>query len=497
MTKWFNLLWKTVFRICGLLLVVLFLLYFFLYVVVPHYYYSTARSDVSRKFEQLYQAIDEGTLDEAKAKIDLFESDENLDVGIVDQEGHVIYAVTSFSEEERLEDNPHWKLIKGETLEKAELQNTKFKGVRDLPKLVRFVTDLELEGKQFKLVFSWYTKSIHRVERLMTEIFPITCVIMILGALVGGLFYARWSTAPLIAVAEKAERFSGKPEGHKGRKYAQDEIGMLQYGLDTLHEQLQEKVQELERKNQNLEDSMQRILELEKVQSDFFAAASHELKTPIAASQMMLEGMIQQIGVYQDREKYLRECRKQMGQLSHLVEELLELSRLREEKPQEAEEVNMTDLLEKLSQDYAYLAEKFAVSIRLSVKEESTVYLPSSLLYKALSNGVSNAIRHGEPGGEVVLSLEGAVLDISNEGHIDESIAAEGAEVFKRRQDGRAGCGFGLYFIETIMKILALPYQIFNGEDGRVHFRVDFSGKLLTAGSERTTIKENILYEED
>lgn len=242
---------------------------------------------------------------------------------------------------------------------------------------------------------------------------------------------------------------------------------------------------------------MQRILELEKVQSDFFAAASHELKTPIAASQMMLEGMIQQIGVYQDREKYLRECRKQMGQLSHLVEELLELSRLREEKPQEAEEVNMTDLLEKLSQDYAYLAEKFAVSIRLSVKEESTVYLPSSLLYKALSNGVSNAIRHGEPGGEVVLSLEGAVLDISNEGHIDESIAAEGAEVFKRRQDGRAGCGFGLYFIETIMKILALPYQIFNGEDGRVHFRVDFSGKLLTAGSERTTIKENILYEED
>ena len=192
---------------------------------------------------------------------------------------------------------------------------------------------------------------------------------------------------------------------------------------------------------------MQRILELEKVQNDFFAAVSHELKTPIAASQMMLEGMIQQVGVYRDREKYLRECRRQMGKLSHLVEELLELSRLREEKPQEAEEVNMHCFLEHLKQDYAYLAEKFAVSIQVSVQNELVVYLSASLLYKALSNGLSNAIRHGEPGGDIIIRLKDAILDISNEGHIDEGMVAKGAEVFQRQQDGRAGSGFGLYFI--------------------------------------------------
>lgn len=356
MTKWFNLLWKTVFRICGLILVLLLLLYVFLYIVVPHYYYATAQSDVNHKFEQLYMQIEGGTLESAKEQIDLFESDGNLDVGLVDQEGYVVYAVTNFSEKDRLEENSHWKLIKGETLREEELQDTQYEGVRDLPKVVRRIQTVELDGTQYRMVFSWYTKSIRRVERMMSEIFPITCVIMILGALIGGLFYAKWSTAPLIAVAEKAERFSGKPDRRKRKKYASDEIGTLQYGLDMLHEQLQEKVQELEQKNQNLEESMQRILELEKVQSDFFAAASHELKTPIAASQVMLEGMIQQVGVYQDREKYLRECRRQMGKLSHLVEELLELSRLREEKPQEAEEVDIRCFLERLKQDYAYLA---------------------------------------------------------------------------------------------------------------------------------------------
>ena len=346
----------------------LLLLYVFLYIVVPHNYYATAQSDVNHKFEQLYMQIEGGTLESAKEQIDLFESDGNLDVGLVDQEGYVVYAVTNFSEKDRLEENSHWKLIKGETLREEELQDTQYEGVRDLPKVVRRIQTVELDGTQYRMVFSWYTKSIRRVERMMSEIFPITCVIMILGALIGGLFYAKWSTAPLIAVAEKAERFSGKPDRRKRKKYASDEIGTLQYGLDMLHEQLQEKVQELEQKNQNLEESMQRILELEKVQGDFFAAASHELKTPIAASQVMLEGMIQQVGVYQDREKYLRECRRQMGKLSHLVEELLELSRLREEKPQEAEEVDIRCFLERLKQDYAYLAEKFAVSIQMSIQ---------------------------------------------------------------------------------------------------------------------------------
>lgn len=188
MTKWFNLLWKTVFRICGLLLVVLLLLYVFLYIIVPHYYYATAHADVDHKMEQFCEKIKGSTLKYAKEQVDLFESDDNLDVGIVDQEGHVVYAVTSFSERERFKENPYWKLVKGATLSEKELRDTSYRGVRDLPKVVRRIRSVELDGTPYQVVFSWYTKSIHRVERMMSEIFPITCVIMILGALIGGLF---------------------------------------------------------------------------------------------------------------------------------------------------------------------------------------------------------------------------------------------------------------------------------------------------------------------
>ena len=161
MTKWFNLLWKTVFRICGLLLVVLLLLYVFLYIIVPHYYYATAHADVDHKMEQFCEKIKGSTLKYAKEQVDLFESDDNLDVGIVDQEGHVVYAVTSFSERERLKENPYWKLVKGATLSEKELRDTSYRGVRDLPKVVRRIRSVELDGTPYQVVFSWYTKSIH------------------------------------------------------------------------------------------------------------------------------------------------------------------------------------------------------------------------------------------------------------------------------------------------------------------------------------------------
>ena len=88
-----------------------------------HYYYATAHADVDHKMEQFCEKIKGSTLKYAKEQVDLFESDDNLDVGIVDQEGHVVYAVTSFSERERLKENPYWKLVKGATLSEKELRD--------------------------------------------------------------------------------------------------------------------------------------------------------------------------------------------------------------------------------------------------------------------------------------------------------------------------------------------------------------------------------------
>ena len=57
--------------------------------------------------------------------------------------------------------------------------------------------------------------------------------------------------------------------------------------------------------NDALLGEMERERELERQRSAFFAAASHELKTPVTILKGQLTGMLDEVGVYRDRDRYL------------------------------------------------------------------------------------------------------------------------------------------------------------------------------------------------
>ena len=55
----------------------------------------------------------------------------------------------------------------------------------------------------------------------------------------------------------------------------------------------------------------------------FFNAASHELKTPVTILKGQLSGMLDGVGVYQDRDKYLLRSLQVTGRMENLVGEML------------------------------------------------------------------------------------------------------------------------------------------------------------------------------
>ncbi|MRA64088.1 vancomycin resistance histidine kinase VanS, partial [Bacillus thuringiensis] len=75
-----------------------------------------------------------------------------------------------------------------------------------------------------------------------------------------------------------------------------------------------------------------RVREMEEAQRYFFSAASHELKTPIAATSILLEGMLENVGDYKDHPKYLRECMKMMDAQDNVISEILEIVNLSDGK---------------------------------------------------------------------------------------------------------------------------------------------------------------------
>ncbi len=107
-----------------------------------------------------------------------------------------------------------------------------------------------------------------------------------------------------------------------------DEVGVLSHSLNDLSKKLAAALSELQEANQKLQADIDRERQLERQRVEFFASASHELKTPITIIKGQLQGMLYQVGRYKDRETYLSEFLEVTDTLEKMVQDLLTISRL-------------------------------------------------------------------------------------------------------------------------------------------------------------------------
>ena len=61
---------------------------------------------------------------------------------------------------------------------------------------------------------------------------------------------------------------------------------------------------------------------------EFFAAATHELKTPVTILKGQIQGMEQNVGVYKDRDKYLARAGEVTVTLQNMIQEILMISKM-------------------------------------------------------------------------------------------------------------------------------------------------------------------------
>ena len=73
-------------------------------------------------------------------------------------------------------------------------------------------------------------------------------------------------------------------------------------------------------------DAMHR--EVEEARRQLVAAASHDLRTPLASLRLLVEAIEDGVATGETRDRYLREIRTHVGVLSGLIDDLFELSRI-------------------------------------------------------------------------------------------------------------------------------------------------------------------------
>jgi two-component system sensor histidine kinase VanS len=286
--------------------------------------------------------------------------------------------------------------------------------------------------------------------------------------------FARRITKPIKRLADSAGRMA-KLEDVPGEPERRDELGDLARDVHAMYDRLKDSIKKLERE-------IIREREMEETQRYFFSAASHELKTPIAAAAIILEGMIANVGDYKDHPKYLRECVKLMDAQSNLISEILELMSLIDGKIRPVpESVRLRGAVASFISPHRTLAEAKGQNIIVSIPNDAIVSADRNLLKRAASNVILNAVQNAPQDAQIRIWSEsirgGYRLSVLNTGtHIDTETLPKLFSPFYRtdksrsRKDGHSG--LGLAIVQKTLDAMNIDFALENTIDG-VLFRMD------------------------
>ena len=149
---------------------------------------------------------------------------------------------------------------------------------------------------------------------------------------------------------------------------------------------------------------------LENVRRQFVANVSHELKTPVTSIQGYVEALLEgPIKDPQQAERFLRIIAKHSDRLNSIIEDLLTLSRLEEDRERKETSFTVTELKPVLASAIelaSIKAEDKQMKIQLVCDEQIAVRMNTALLEQAVLNLVENAIKYSPLGGDVRISVE-------------------------------------------------------------------------------------------
>lgn len=197
----------------------------------------------------------------------------------------------------------------------------------------------------------------------------------------------------------------------------------------------------------------------EEIRSEFFANASHELKTPLTA----IKGFNDVIGMKSkddDIRTLSAKIDKEVNRVVSLIDDMLNLSKLETTKTPIVEKVDLVAVAYDAEESISALARNKNVNIEIS--GEGTVEMEKDHAYELVKNLMENAVRYNEDGGHVFVSVDEksdkVTLKVKDDGiGIDEENQSRIFERFYRVNKSRSretgGTGLGLSIVKHVAEL--------------------------------------------
>ena len=326
------------------------------------------------------------------------------------------------------------------------------------------------------LLLAKNTNKESQVVLALQKTLPILSVTILLVSVIAAFFYTWYMTKPIKKISKLSKQMADMDFSGLCPTNRTDEIGVLSHSLNDLSKKLAAALSDLQEANQKLQADIDMERRLEKQRVEFFAAASHELKTPITIIKGQLQGMLYQVGRYKDRETYLAQSLEITDTLGKMVQELLTISRL--DTPGytcKKSNLNLSNFIIDRVTAFEDLFMQKDLTVEQSISPEVYILGDMQLLQKALDNLLGNAAAYSGAGNQVLIKLwketETTTLTIENTGaHIPDEAIPKLFEPFYRVDQSRnrqtGGTGLGLYIVKTILDLHGAKIEIANTIQG-------------------------------
>jgi signal transduction histidine kinase len=233
--------------------------------------------------------------------------------------------------------------------------------------------------------------------------------------------------------------------------------------------------QELTDTSAKLAKSRARERALEQSRRQLVAWVSHDLRTPLAGLRAMAEAL--EDGLAADPPRYHKQMRAEAERLATMVDDLFELSRIHSGTLQLSPDViTLDDLVSDVLASTEALARERGVRLEGSATGKLAVRADPRELSRALTNLLTNAIRHTPTGGCVHVRAESAhedaLLAVSDGcGGIPEADLPHVFDLAWRGTDARSpapdsGAGLGLAIVRGVVEAHHGSVRVVNTGDG-------------------------------
>jgi two-component system phosphate regulon sensor histidine kinase PhoR len=230
--------------------------------------------------------------------------------------------------------------------------------------------------------------------RIIYRVVLFGTIAAVIIAMIVAYFVSRSITLPIRQVKETAQQIARGDFGRRIRIKSKGELGELAESLNTMADELQQK--------------MENLKQLDRVRTDFVANVSHELKTPLTLIKGYIETL--QNKAFNDKDKsarFISIIKEHSDRLGYMIDDLLSLSELELSKDcVNRTKLDLKEVIDEISLGFGQALAEKQQSLTVSAQgDDFNIQADRNKIEQVFVNLIDNSIKYTKESGRIEVLL--------------------------------------------------------------------------------------------